>query len=81
MKFDANSKDKAFPTPRSWGEFCSNLIKGITDESMLEILSSSAIGNGTATEFTSFCKMQKELKIEEFLDEPQRIKELSIDLK
>lgn len=81
MKFDANSKEKSFPTPRSWGEFCSNLIKGIDDETMLEILSSSSVGNGVATEFTSFVKMQKELKLEEFLAHPSKVKQLSTDLK
>jgi len=81
MKFDANSKDKSFPTPRSWGEFCSNLIKDVTDEYMLEIYSSSAIGSGCATEFTAFVKMQKELKFSDYLNHPERVKDLSIDLK
>jgi len=81
MKFDPDSRDKAFPTPRSWGEFCSNLIKDIQDESLLEIYSSSAIGNGCATEFTSFIKMQKDLKLQDFLDNPERVNDLSIDLK
>jgi hypothetical protein len=81
MKFDPDSKDKSFATPRSWGEFCSNLIKDVKDELMLEILTSSAIGSGVATEFTAFIKMQKELKLSDFLSNPEKVKTLSIDLK
>ena len=81
MKFDANSKDKSFPTPRSWGEFCSDLIKGVTEDTMLEILSSSAIGSGCATEFCAYIRLQDELDLKDIIQNPHKVSDLRTDLK
>jgi len=78
---DERSKDKAFPTPRSWA-FCSKLIDGRTDNSILNRLTASAVGEGTALEFVAFMKLQTKIDIENILKNPSQVKKIEeIDLK
>lgn len=75
------NKDKAFPTPRSWA-FCSRLIDGRNDNSILTRLTASAVGEGTALEFTAFMKLQTKIDFESILRNPKQIKKIEeIDLK
>jgi len=71
FKFDKNTKDMAFPTPRSW-HFLSNLLKGEDDEETVELYSSSAVGEGTALEFVAFTKLQKAVDIDDLLANPKK---------
>lgn len=83
FKFSREQKDKAFPTPRSW-EFCSKLISDIESNKQkeLEILTSSAIGEGSSIEFCAFLKLSRKININEILSKPEKVKAITeIDLK
>jgi len=70
-KFNDKSKDNAFPTPRSW-EMASNLIKDKSARKEIELLSSTAIGEGTAIEFATFVDMQSKVDIQAILKNPEK---------
>lgn len=79
-KVDFNDNQK-FVTPRGW-ERVSNLIKGVKDWNILELACKSAIGEGIAHEFISFCKISEKMKLEEVIKNPQKIKGIKgIDIK
>lgn len=69
FKFDNNSKEKAFPTPRSW-EYVSKLIKDVDNENELSMLVSAAVGEGVALELCAFIKLSKQVDINEILKNP-----------
>lgn len=78
---DERSKDKAFPTPRSWA-FCSRLISGRDDKALVSRLTASAVGEGTALELTAFLKLQTKIDFDSILKNPKQIKKITeIDLK
>jgi len=78
---DEKNKDKAFPTPRSWA-FCSRLIDGRNDNQVVNRLTASAVGEGTALEFTAFMKLQTKIDFDSILKNPKQIKSIDeIDLK
>lgn len=81
-RFDNKIKSKAFPTPRSWA-YCSNLIKdNKAGSEEIEILVSSAIGEGTAHEFMAFNKLKKKIDLAKILEHPESVKDIEeIDLK
>lgn len=68
-KFSENQIGHAFPTPRTWS-YVSNLIKGVKDLKELKLLSATAVGDGVATEFKSFIKLQDKFDIEKILKDP-----------
>ncbi len=72
VKFDDNQK---FVTPRSW-ERLSKLIKDVKDWDKLDIISKSAMGEGTAIEFVSFCKIQEKMKLEDVIKHPEKIEKI-----
>ncbi len=72
VNFDDNQK---FVTPRGW-ERIHNLIKGVNDWNTIELLCNSAIGEGTAIEFVSFCKIQEKLKLEDVIKNPEKIRKI-----
>jgi len=81
FKFETDNKDKAFATPRSWA-FCSKLIKDVSKDDELNILVSSAVGEGSALEFIAFNKLQRKIDIKDILKNPKKIAELKeLDLK
>jgi MoxR-like ATPase len=85
FKFDRKNKDKAFSTPRTL-EFLSRLLREADNQKMdleeKEILISSAVGDGFAKEFIAFLRLQKSININELLENPQKVKEITaIDLK
>ncbi len=72
VNFDDGQK---FVTPRGW-ERISNLIKDVKDWQIIELLCNSAIGEGTAIEFVSFCKIQEKLKLEDVIKNPEKIRKI-----
>jgi len=87
FRFDPDSKEHAFPTPRSWGEFCNRLIKGKPDKTeeqrdIIKMLSSSAIGSGTSIEFVAFLKLKESIDLNKILRNPQEVESIKqLDLK
>jgi len=87
FKFDPDSKEHAFPTPRSWGEFCNRLIKGKSDKTesdrdIIMRLASSSIGSGTAIEFTSFLKLREQIDLNDILKNPEKVSKIDqLDMK
>ena len=75
------SNERAFPTPRSWGKYCSALIKDIPTSQLntLHMLVSCAVGGAAASEFTSFMKFQKKINLEKFLKDPKEVKKLGTE--
>ena len=58
---DPETSDYAYPTPRSW-EFVSQILKTMSsDPEDVHALISACIGNDTAIEFESYCKIYKSL--------------------
>ena len=79
FKFVPDSKDRAFGTPRSWGEFCDRLIKdkpssNENERRLIKKLVSTAVGNGTAIEFTAFLKLQDKINLNEIISKPELAK-------
>lgn len=69
MRFEADSNDLAFPTPRSW-EMVSNILNGISDniDDMYQLIC-GLIGTGTAVELRTWCNVYNRLPdIEEIFD-------------
>jgi hypothetical protein len=71
FKFDAESKDYAFPTPRSLA-MCSKMLEDVKDKDTISTLASMAIGEGTAIEFMAFLKSMDKLNVNEYLDNPDK---------
>lgn len=67
-------------TPRSW-ERASKLIEGLnmSNYDKLLLITSSAIGEGVASEFVAFHRLQDKLNLKEILKNPDKIKELDTD--
>jgi hypothetical protein len=70
-KFDANSNDVAFPTPRSWA-FASKLIENENKEMDIKRYVSSVVGEGVANEFIAYHKLSKELDIDSMIKNPDK---------
>lgn len=72
MKFDANSEDLAFSTPRSW-EMVSNILNGVDDnvENMMSLIA-GLVGYGIAVEFRNWYEVYQTLPdIEDIFDGKQ----------
>ena len=69
VDFEDNQK---FVTPRGW-ERVNQLIKDVKGYSNLNLICKSAIGEGIAHEFISFCKIQEKMKLEEVIKNPKKI--------
>jgi len=72
---DFNDKQK-FTTYRGW-ERVSRLINGVEDFNTMDLLSSSAIGEGIAKEFVAFCKISQDIDLPSIIANPQRIKTIT----
>jgi len=73
-KMDLKSSDVAFPTPRTWGKYCSKLIKGVTNLDDLTACACASVGTSATTEFVSFIKLQKQVNLQELLKKPETAK-------
>jgi len=81
-RMNADSNDRAFPTPRSWGKYCSKLIKNVRDLNQIERLASISVGAGAAAEFVSHIKLQREIDLNEILKNPEKASDIQdLDLK
>ena len=72
-KFDSNSNDVAFATPRSW-TFASKLIEGETKDNIIKRYMSSCVGEGIAIEYMAYHKMANELDIDDIIKNSERFK-------
>jgi hypothetical protein len=81
FNFDNKNKEKAFPTPRSWA-FCSKLIQGRDNKTLINTLVSSAVGEATAIEFSAFLRLQNKIDLKELMKNPKEVTKITeIDLK
>jgi hypothetical protein len=62
-------------TPRGWDRV-NTLIKGRKIDNMFKLLCCSAIGEGVAREFISFCELQEKTDIEELIKNPKKLKSI-----
>jgi len=68
--------NQKFITPRSWARV-SSLTKDIKkDWETISLLSKSAIGEGIAIEYVSFCKIQEKIKLEDLIKNPEKIEKI-----
>ena len=74
-KVDFKDNQK-FVTPRGW-ERLNTLIKGVKDYKTMSLVSQTALGEGTATKFVAFCKIQEKFKLDEFIKNPEKIEKLT----
>lgn len=75
-KVDFNDRQK-FTTHRGW-ERVSRLIKGVDEDyTTMELLSSSAIGEGIAKEFVAFCKISQQIDMPGIIANPEKIKTIT----
>jgi len=74
VDFDDEQK---FTTYRGW-ERLSNLFQSVDkkDYKTIELISTSAIGEGIAHEFLAFWKIESEINIEEIIKSPEKIKSI-----
>lgn len=75
-KFEPESKEKAYPTPRTW-EYASNLIKGEKDLNDLELYLSISVGEGASQEMIGFLELRNEINLQEYLENPEQIENIS----
>jgi len=79
---DFDDKQK-FTTYRGWARL-SNLIninniinpEGKTDYAKLGLIAKSAIGEGVASEFVAFCKINEQINMEELITKPEKLKQI-----
>lgn len=75
-RFDPNHTDYTFPSPRTW-HFVDNALKvcNSTDDPTFEYMAAGCIGDGMATEFINFCRVESELpKFREIVANPEGCK-------
>ena len=82
FNFQPDSPENAFATHRSWAEFVSPLIKGMTHkDAMFQTYVASAVGTGVAVEFTAFNNLKDTIDFNAILKNPQEIEGITqIDL-
>jgi len=72
VNFDDGQK---YTTTRGY-ERVNTLIKDTKIDEMFELKCKSAIGEGIASEFISFCKLQEKYNLEDLFKNPKKIKEI-----
>lgn len=72
-KFDSNSNDVAFPTPRSW-TFTSRIIEGETNDNIIKRYIASAVGEGVAIEYMAYHKLASQLDFDKIIKNPNDFK-------
>ena len=81
FKFDQISNDKSCRTPRGF-EYLSKQMKLAESNDVLENLISANIGEACAVEMMAFLKLNEKIRIQEFLENPEKIKQIErTDLK
>jgi len=70
-----------FTTERGW-ERVNSLIKGVEKYDELDLITSTAIGEGIAREFTAFCKIKEKISFDELIKNPKTIESITeVDMK
>ena len=78
VNFEDNQK---FTTERGWARV-NTLISGINDYDELDLVCSSAIGEGIAREFSAFCKIKEQINLEDIIKNPEKLSKVTeIDMK
>lgn len=75
-RFDPNHTDYTFPSPRTW-HFVDSALKvcSSTNDPSFEYMAAGCIGDGMATEFINFCRVESELpKFREIVANPEGCK-------
>jgi len=72
---DFDDKQK-FTTPRGW-ERLNTLITDVKDYKILNLVCSSAIGEGISKEFVAFCKIKEQIDFEGVLKNPEKLKNIT----
>lgn len=70
VDYDDNQK---FTTERGW-ERLDALLKGVNDYKTMELVSGTAIGEGTAREYVAFCKIKDSISLDDVLKNPKSLK-------
>ena len=76
-KVDPNDNQK-FTTPRGWERISKLMINNPSEKGFktLNLLAKSAIGEGVAQEFVSFCKISEQIKLAEIINNPKKMKDI-----
>lgn len=82
FNFQPDSPENAFATHRSWSEFVSPLINGLSHkDKMFQKYVASAVGTGVAVEFTAFNNLKDTIDFKAILNNPKEIESITqIDL-
>ena len=75
FKFNKNSKDNAFPTPRTWVR-ASNAIKGHEKIDDVYLRAATCVGQATALEFQGYIKLKKKVNIDDILKNPKKVRDI-----
>lgn len=76
-KVDFDDQQK-FTTERGWARL-NTLIKGEQEIEKLSLICGTAISEGIALEFVSFCKIKDKIRIEDIIANPSKIKAIGKD--
>lgn len=75
--FQPDSPDQAFATPRSWAEYCSEMIKGLEHGNpMFQKFVASSVGTGVAVEFSGWCNLRDKVDFQAILKNPKLIEDI-----
>jgi hypothetical protein len=74
--FKVDFEDEQKPTTYRGWERLNKLIDGVKDWAEMNILCSSAIGEGVAKEYVAFCKISEKIKLEDLIKKPEKIKDI-----
>lgn len=75
-KWSSDSKEKSFPTPRSWAD-TSLFIKGVTDIKLIRLFATAKVGEGTALEFSKFVEIGMKINLEDYLKHPEKLTKIT----
>ena len=70
FKYDAESKDASFPSPRTWAKLA-KMLTDVKDMDEVRTYTGALVGEGVAREFVSFLKLKEKVNIKELLKKPK----------
>jgi len=73
FKYDKDSKDASFPSPRMWFK-ASKLIIDVKKSEELQLLVGCCVGEAASREFVAFTKLTEVVNAEEIIKNPEKIK-------
>ncbi len=77
--FKDNPDASVFATPRTWNDYVDRIIRTVENLKMelKAYMIGSAVGNGIAREFISFRKLHNKIDLNELLNNPKKVKEIT----